>query len=363
MNILFVIPTLQQGGAERVMSELANEFVNQQGITVHLVLLADSKDFYQINKKVIVHRLGFKNTGKIRKLKSEISTFFKLRNLLKKQKPTAVLSFMEKYNVFTLLASSFLGLKIFVSDRSNPRTLPPFHIYLLRKFTYKNAAGVIAQTSLAKEQLWKQTKNNNIKIIPNPLRNVILFPEVPKEKLIINVGRLVPEKGQKYLLEAFSLLNAPEWKLVILGDGPLLQSLIFQAKKLNILDRLIMPGAVKNVDEWLARSSIFAFSSISEGFPNALIEAMAAGLPCVSFDCDAGPRDIIENGRNGFLVPNADAILLAKKLDEIINNPGIGDHASNIAVNVRTLFSKNKISKDVFNFITNHEITQKTHNS
>lgn len=243
-------------------------------------------------------------------------------------------------------------------DRSNPKKKHPILIRLLRKITYKNATGIIAQTSLSKEQLWKQTKNKNIKIIPNPIREVKLYSNLDREKIIINIGRLVPEKGQKYLLEAFSLLESSEWKLVILGDGPLRQSLTDLAKNLGIQDRLIMPGSVKNVDEWLARSSIFAFSSISEGFPNALIEAMAAGLPCISFDCDAGPRDIIKDGKNGFLIPNKNTHLLTKKLNELIKHPNIAKDISNSALDVRNDFAKNHISKILFDFITQDKTTK-----
>lgn len=341
MKVFLVIPDLSQGGAERVMSELANNLA-KSGHEVHLVLLVDTLDFYRIESEVVVHRLGFLNKGRIQKKMSEISTFIKLRKLLKSYRPDTVLSFMDKYNVFTILASSFLGLNVFVSDRSNPKLENSYILRIFKKLTYKKATGIIAQTSMAKDLIYKFTGNENIHVVPNPLKNIILDPTVARENIILNVGRLVPEKGQSLLLNAFARLNHPNWKLVIVGGGPLLGELEDHAKNLEVIDKVTFTGSVSNVDQWYAKASIFAFSSISEGFPNALIEAMAAGLPCVSFDCDAGPRDIIDNGKNGILVPVGEYELLADSLNHLIRNEEFRDLLSAEGAKVR-----NKLSADI----------------
>ena len=320
MKIFLIIPTLASGGAERVMSELANEFFRQNH-EVHLVLLAKSEDFYSIYPSIRVHRLNFINKGKLKKILLEINTFLKLYKILKAEKPHAVLSFMEKYNLITIVASRFLRLKVFISDRSNPQKKIPLTIRVLKKVMYRFATGIVAQTSLAKNILVKTTGNKNITIIANPLKPIKFHPEISREKIILNIGRLVPEKGQKYLLYAFSNIQYTDWKLFILGDGPLRSELINLAEKLKIANNLYMPGEVKKIDEWLAKASIFAFPSVSEGFPNALAEAMAAGLPCVSFDCNAGPRDIIKNSKNGFLVSLYNSREFAQKLRILIDNP------------------------------------------
>lgn len=351
MNFFLVIPTIQQGGAERVISELANNFSKYPSVIVHLILLANSNDFYEVDERVIVHRLGFENTDRIGKVKSEIATFIKMRSLLKTYKPIAVLSFMEKYNVFTLLAGSFLGLEIFVSDRSNPLNSSPFIVNLLRRLTYKHASGIIAQTNLAKDILWKKTGNTNIKVIPNPVKRVQLFPEVSREKIIINIGRMVPEKGQLYLLQAFAKLDIEDWKLVILGDGPLRDDLEKQVIELGLTDKVIMPGAVNDIDEWLAKSSIFAFPSISEGFPNALVEAMAAGLPCVSFDCDAGPRDIISNEVNGLLVEKGNIKELVDNLNMLITDIELAKELATNALLVRDQYHMQSIGNKYLDFL------------
>ncbi len=214
-RLVIIIPTLYYGGAERVASELANEFAKRRK-KVHLVLLTNSDIFYTLHPDIQMHKLGFRNNGKIQKIISEIQTFYKLRKLLKKQKPDAILSFMDKYNILTILASSFLKLNVFVSDRNNPKEKIPKHIAILKRFSYKYATGIIAQTNLAKDIIKKTLTNKNIEVIPNPLKSVQLYHEIKREKIILNVGRLVPEKGQKYLLEAFKKINIFDWKLVIL---------------------------------------------------------------------------------------------------------------------------------------------------
>ncbi|WAK01562.1 glycosyltransferase family 4 protein [Methylobacter sp. YRD-M1] len=348
-KVVLVIPTMHQGGAERVMSELANAWSAQQH-EIHLVLLAKSKSFYCINDNVIMHNLEFSHSQLLSKIYNELKVFFKLRRILKEQNPDFVLSFMSKYNILTILATSNLNLKVFVSDRSNPKKQLPFLISFLRKITYRFAHGIIAQTSLAKSVLEENTGNRNIVVIPNPLKAISVCENIEKDKIILNVGRLVEEKGQKYLLEAFTKIKNTEWKIAILGDGPLYDRLKKQAEELGLKDQVIMPGAVSEIDHWLARASIFAFPSVSEGFPNALVEAMAAGLPCVSFDCDAGPRDIIIDGKNGYLVPVRDVEVLASRLETLINNAAIRTQLSKEAAKIVNDFGVEKISDDYLTF-------------
>lgn len=349
MKILLVIPTLKQGGAESVMSQLANQWAIEN-YQVHLVLLVDVDQFYKLHPNITIHNLGFKNINIIQKIFSELKTVIKLRQIIISQKPNYVLSFMDKYNILTIIASRFIKTKNFISDRSNPRKKISTSLYFLKKITYKYADGIIAQTSLAKEIIYDSFKNKNIKIIPNPLKQLSLYPEIRREKIIINVGRMVPEKGQKHLLDAFSNINDLTWKLVILGDGPLNASLVEQIKKLGIENRVVFPGVVRNVDKWLAKSSIFAFSSISEGFPNALIEAMSAGLPVVSFDCDAGPRDIIENSVNGFLVENRNVKQLTEVLNNLTSSPELRNKIGNNAKGISTQLNIETISKIYLEF-------------
>jgi len=352
LKIFLIIPTLKQGGAERVMSELANQFAQKDNLKVHLVLLAKSNDFYKVDDTVIIHRLGFENKSKLNKIFSELATFKNLRKLLKTHKPDAVLSFMEKYNSFTILAAAFLGLQVFVSDRSNPLKKVPQTTEILRKFTYKYATGIIAQTQFAKDVLAAKTKNKNIRVIPNPVKEIQNYPDIAKEKLILNVGRLVPEKGQKYLIEAFSKINEKaDWRVVILGDGPLRNQLEEQVKILGLDKQVQFLGAVNNVDEWLAKASIFVFPSISEGFPNALAEAMSAGLPCISFDCNAGPRDLIENDVNGYLVEVGEVDELTQSMKGLMDDGDKRKSFGQNAIKIKNKLLSSSISDEYLKFL------------
>lgn len=350
MKFFLVIPTLKQGGAERVISELGNYFITQ-GVDVEMVLLAESDDFYHLDDSICIHRLGFVNEGKIGKILSIIKTFFKLRGLLKKNNPDKILCFMDKYNIFTLLSALFLKIDVFISDRSNPKLKINFLMYMAKKLIYPFAKGIIAQTTLAKDVIQKITNHKNIIVLPNPVKAVNLYSDVGRDRIILNVGRLVPEKGQKYLIETFYNLHNKDWKLVILGEGPLRERLESQIIELNLSNSVIMPGSVKNIDHWMAKSSIFVLSSISEGFPNVLIEAMSAGVPCISFDCNAGPRDIIQNNINGILVETGNVSSLKESIDLLIKNKDFYSKISKNSLEARVSYNMETIGLKYLNFI------------
>ena len=158
MKIFLIIPTLKQGGAERVMSELANELAKLNH-EVFLILLVKANDFYNVEPTVKVHRLDFINKGGIRKIIDEIKILRKLRKMFKENRPDTTLCFMHQYNILTIVASRFLNLNIFISDRDNPKRKQTFLISFLKKCTYRYATGIVAQTTMAKEMLSKFTGN------------------------------------------------------------------------------------------------------------------------------------------------------------------------------------------------------------
>lgn len=351
MTIFLVIPTLKQGGAERVMSELAN-FFSAKGHNVELVLLAKSQDFYKVDSRIVIHRLGFSHSGLVSKVVNEVRLFFAFRKLIDKQKPSVILSFGTSYNIFTIIATGFLKIPIYVSDRSNPLKKLPLPETFFRYVCYRFANGIIAQTHLAKEILSKQTGNKNIKVIANPVKLVPMHPEIAREQIVLTVGRMIEQKGQQYLIEALASIKDSGWKLVILGDGPLRDNLQKLVSDLGLQGFVEMPGTVSEVDKWLARSSIFAFPSISEGFPNALAEAMAAGIASISFDCNTGPRDLIENYKNGILVEERNIGELKKALELLIADSELRTKLGNEAVKIRETLSMRKIGGTYLDFLT-----------
>jgi glycosyltransferase involved in cell wall biosynthesis len=261
---------------------------------------------------------------------------------------------MNKYNIFVLISLIFLKINVFVSERDSPTEIIPKLTEILRNVTYRFAKGIITQTNASKNFLLKEIGNVNVVVIPNPIRPIKIDETIKREKIILNVGRLVEKKGQKYLIEAFSKIDSKGWKLIFLGDGPLKSDLIKLAINNNIINKVIFMGTSKEVDLWLNKSSIFAFPSILEGFPNALAEAMSAGLPCVSFNCETGPSELISNEVNGFLIEVGDVNTLAEKLELLMNNPDIRNIISKNALQVGDMLNSNKISKYYLDFCFNN---------
>ena len=351
MKVFLVIPTLYAGGAERVMSILANNWAKKSNVDVEILLLANGVPFYQIDSRVKITNLGFKvNEAPINKIISLFKLSFKFRSYVRKNKPDFILCFMTKNNIFTLLSLLNCNIKTIVSERDSPTEKIPWLTSFLRSKVYKLADGVICQSEMSKLFIQNQTRNQNVISVPNPVVVVKTNNPFDREKIILNVGRLVEKKGQKYLIEAFSKLRCPDWKLVFLGDGDLKNELKHQVKKLGLVNSVLFKGTVNNVSQWYGKSSIFAFSSILEGYPNALAEAMCNGLACVSFDCNTGPSDIIKNGINGFLVEERNVDALKEKLQILINNETLRVRFSNEAFSLNKTLDQNVIANDYYKF-------------
>jgi glycosyltransferase involved in cell wall biosynthesis len=179
---------------------------------------------------------------------------------------------------------------------------------------YRHAQIVVTQTTETADWVKDNCPGSRVSVIPNPITfpipryEPVLDPNdwvAPNQKTILAVGRLGPEKGFDILLESFANLkeSLPRWDLVVLGDGPLRESLELQRDQLGLHERVHFPGAVGNVSDWYSHADIFILSSRFEGFPNVLLEALAHGLPAISFDCLTGPSDLVCHGQNGLLVP------------------------------------------------------------
>ena len=309
--IAIIVPSLSHGGAERVAATLANRWATHPDLTVHVVTFSALGDFFNLDPAV--RRINMRLRPRPGPL-ALLGLALRIRRHLVREKVSSALSFMDRYNVFNLIALIGTGIPLTVSDRSNPLKPLPAWLRALKRLTYPRAATVIAQTRQAAAEISRRTGARRVVAIPNPLATRGAVRSGTRGRLVLNVGRLIPEKGQAHLIRAFAAADLPGWRLAILGEGPLRKELEAEAEAAGIRDRLDMPGVVEDVAAWSERASIFAFPSVSEGFPNALIEAMGAGLPCVSFDCDAGPREIINDGVDGLLIPVGDEAGLARAL-------------------------------------------------
>lgn len=312
---------------ERVMSELAGYFCRQRNLDVHLVLYGIKCDvFYPLPENITVHKPDFKFQNNHR-FRDTIKTLFWLHNRIRKIQPVSVLSFGELWNNLVLLATLGLKTRVFVSDRCQPdKSLGLLHD-TLRKILYPKAAGVICQTKTAKQIYGKQFRHDNFVVIGNPIRTIEPNQAITKENIVLTVGRLIKSKHHDELIRIFASINPTGWKLVVVGDDALkqknkerLQQLV---KDLGMEGKIELAGKRSDVDDFYNRAKIFAFTSSSEGFPNVVGEAMSAGLPVVAYDCVAGPSDLIESEKTGFLIPMNDQASFVKSLQELIVNPDL----------------------------------------
>lgn len=352
-EIILVISSLNPGGAEKVMVLLANEAI-KIGIKVHLIVLTKGQKFYPLNKEIKVYEPDFV-IGTMSRLTFFIKNYFWLRKQLKNIGIKEVLSFSGKYNSYVILASLGLGKKVFISDRSKPGISYGKAIDILNSIFYKYSSGIIAQTKKAAEFALEKFNHKNIKVIPNPVSIPDSVNFNDKKDIILNVGRFITTKHQNWLLNYFKDLNINNWDLIFIGDGPNFEGIKSLTDELENPERIQFKGLVKNINNFYHSSSIFAFTSTSEGFPNALAEAMAYGCACISFDCIAGPGDLIEDGKNGFLIPEGDHSLYKEKLKCLIENPQLRLEFGKNAIEKVKNFSSNNISEKYLEFILNNE--------
>lgn len=354
-KICLVIHALSPGGMERVMSQLASYLVCKDGVEVHLVLYGINREvFYPIPESVIIHQPGFVFSNE-RRIWHTIKTLFFLRRTIKQINPVSVLSFGEVWNNLVLLALYKLGFPVYVSDRSRPgKDLGVLH-NRLKRWLYPTAAGLIAQTDKAREIAEQNKRNSNIRVIGNPIRDVVPDQPEEKKKIVLTVGRLIQTKHLDELIRLFVRLDQPGWKLVIVGGDAqkqnLMPELLKLIRELGAQGRVELAGTRSDVDRYYQKSRIFAFTSSSEGFPNVVGEAMSAGLPVVSFDCVAGPSEMIEDGKNGFLVPVFDYDAFAKRLGRLMEDSELRDRLGIKGRENMRRFSVEVIGEQFYSFI------------
>lgn len=355
LKIAFVIPSLTPGGMERVMSQVVNYVADNKTDEVHLVLYGKKSDiFYQLSKKIIVHTHDMVYDEKHRILYT-FKTLKWLRKEIKAIAPDTILSFGEIWNNLVMIALTGLKYSIYLSDRCQPnKSFGRLHD-TLRKWLYPKVTGIIAQTQKAKEIYQTQFNHNHIVIIGNPIRS-IAPRNIKKENIVVSVGRLISTKNFDQMIDIFTQIDDPDWKLVIVGGDALKQSnsavLQQQIDKLGMRERIILAGTQKDVESYLLRSRIFAFTSSSEGFPNVVGEAMSAGLPVVAYDCVAGPNDMVVNDRNGYLIPLFDKDAFGVKLKYLMDNPQIAEVYGHNAKHDIKRFSADSIGEEFYKTIT-----------
>jgi glycosyltransferase involved in cell wall biosynthesis len=325
MKVVLVISSLSSGGAERVMSMMANYWA-EKGWDVTLVTFAEiSTDFFPISQRIKRTGLGLlkPSANILQSLTNNVQRILSLRKTITELSPQVVISFMDITNIITLAAVG-KAFPVIVSERVDPRYVELGAMRnFLRRQLYPYAAAVVLQTDTVATWAGQFVSHKKIKIIQNPLLqsgdtsssvgNVSLA-----EKTVLAIGRLTEQKGFDLLINAFSSVCLDGWQLLIVGEGddrPQLEKLI---KSQGMEGRITLVGRVSNVQQYLEKASIFVLSSRFEGFPNVLLEAMSGGLPVISFDCPSGPGDIINDGEDGLLVPSGDVGSLATAMSRLM---------------------------------------------
>jgi GalNAc-alpha-(1->4)-GalNAc-alpha-(1->3)-diNAcBac-PP-undecaprenol alpha-1,4-N-acetyl-D-galactosaminyltransferase len=324
-KIAFLIPSLSSGGAERVVVSLANKFANK--FEVFLIVLNETKTVYDVDKEVNLIYLQEKyspSNSLIKAITSNVIFVKKIVKTARKNQIDILIGFTTSVNILSIISSRFLKRPNLISERNNPEVYVPNIFWrILRNFCYPFTNGLIVQTDVIKGFYQKIIQESKIKIIPNPIDEIILSVRKDyseRENVILTVGRLDANKNQRLLIEAFANLNVVNWKLVIVGDGILREEYIKLTSSLGISDKVDFVGNISNVSDYYNKAKIFVFTSQSEGFPNALLEAMSFGLPCISTDCPSGPSEIIKNNENGYLIEVNNRIQLEGQMTNLMNN-------------------------------------------
>lgn len=341
--ICFVIGGLSGGGQERALTNLANEFARRD-YKIALICLFKTEVFFEIhpNIKVIWPNYDRKSTNKFAYALKLVP--YIRRNIIQ-ENPDKIVSFGDWFNAYVILSTRFLNKPVYITNRMGPNLYLGKFMEFFNRLTYKKATAMIVQTNMAKEIMEKKYGLKDVRIVANAVKPVDIKHSNP-EKAIITVGRLSKEKGHSILIDAFSKLQDKEWRLDIVGDGPEMDNLKRQSMELNLENRILFHGHMKDFDDLLSKASIFVLPSFYEGFPNALLEAMSVPIVCVASDCIAGPRDIIEDGVNGYLFETGNSLALSKIISNLIQNEASLTHIRNSAFEVRNKYNFQKISSE-----------------
>lgn len=347
MNIVFVIGGMTRGGAERVISILANEYV-QKGWKVHIILLLTNSIQYDLHENIEIIDLSRKSRNRIWNLKQWV---IGIRKNLKEINPEVTVSFVARINILVILSSIGLRKKIIVSERNDPysdgRTVL---VDILTTLLYPLASKVVFQTKRAKSYFSKKIQLKSI-IISNPISVEKIVPKKVSKK-IVSVGRLAIQKNHEMLIDAFQMVHKvyPEYVLYIYGEGDLRTKLENKILNLGLEKSIYLPGNIKSIHEHIIDADMFVLSSNYEGLSNALLESMCLGIPCISTNC-AGSEEYIRNGENGILIPIKNVEKLAEAIIKLIEDRELRDKISKNSKKVLLQCSQSKIINQWDNLI------------
>lgn len=358
-KIMFYTMSLQKGGAERVITTLSNYLIKKYDVTI--VTNLNTPSHYQLDKKIKHIKLDkLKGTNKMARYCNKILKVRtkKLKKIIEQEQPSIIIAFLPEPSFRVLSIKDKLNIPVIISDRNDPKVeYKNILINKKMKKLYRKADGFVFQTDEAMNYFNGIIKCESI-IIPNPINDKFIKKPYSKKrkKEIVTVGRLEKQKNQKLLINSFEEISDkyPEYKLYIYGEGKLKNKLIKHINKINMNDKVYLMGKSDKIEDEIYKSNIFVLSSDYEGMPNALMEAMALGLPCISTNCSGGgAKFLIENDINGILIDNKSPKSIANAMERIINDENFANKIAENANKISEKYNCEYICKQWENFIEN----------
>ena len=349
MKLCFFIQNLDSGGAERIVAGFANYAV-KQGYDVDVVLY-QNKVFYELNKRINVICLHdiTEDNNKITRFLGRRLRKLQFKKYAKKNKPDVVICLL--YPALYYANYKKRKFKLIGQEVSNPAWIKNPRALKKKIELFKSVDKIIYQTKRAKD--FYKDVNTQYVIIPNAICNSLVYqiPDVEYEfrkNKVVAMGRFVAEKSYETLINAFKIGHEahPDFTLEIYGNGPTKSEIGQLVDQLNLSQCVFLKDVCNDALVKISDAKCYVMSSISEGMPNALMEAMAIGLPCVSTDCPNGPAELITNEKNGLLVPVEQPRLLADAIIRMIEDKEFakkcGENAKQAKLNYAqdTIFNK-----------------------
>lgn len=343
-SVIFVIPQIGKGGAERVVVNIANQMVSD-GYSVSIYTILSGEENYKLADGVNHVHLNVDDRNKLLRM---MTRFLKLRSMIKHSDADTVIAFDRYYGIFCAL---FTGKRVIGSERNDPYSNMPIHSIqkYIRDWLYRHVDYMVFQTEYAQNYFSDRIKKHST-IIPNPVSTDVLPAPFTgtRDKRIVTACRLTEQKNLPMMIDAFSSFSRVHdgYQLVIYGEGHLLESLKKYVVERGVERQVLFPGYVDNLPEKINSASMYVSSSDYEGISNSMLEALAIGLPVVCTDCPAGGAAmVIRNGENGYLVPVKQAEEMAKAMCRVVEDEEHTLEMSQKAIKVRLTFSIQEIAK------------------
>ena len=341
-RICFVCISLRAGGTERVVTRLANGFCRDHDVSI--VIAHKGSSFYELDPKVNLYTYKQRQDGQA-KWRRGLNMMRHIRSAIHHVEPDVILSFGELISPIARIATLGSGARFMVFNRESPLRSLRGRAGIVNPLTYPLADCVVTQTEKARSLLRPRYRFSRFQVIPNPVEIPQAVPAIEsRPKRIISVGYLGGEKNQQALLRAFSQSSSRDsWEVAIIGDGPDRDMLMELSRDLGIHNQVEFLGERKDVATLLKESRIFAFTSLSEGFPNALSEGLAHGCACIAYDCVAGPSELITHNSNGLLIPAGDQNAYSEALKALMRDENMQSRFSTNARQDIRRFSRDEI--------------------